>query len=113
MRSSDAWLGLPYDIFNFSMITAKVACMYNKLQADKIRLGDLYLTMASSHLYEQNIEAVNACLAGDTANFIKTYFDLNPVPENEILSGNWEFFMHSLVSCRDKVPSEFLWRIRP
>jgi thymidylate synthase len=53
MRSSDAWLGWPYDTFNFSMLSA-----YNLLELreramwfDNLRLGSLYLTAGSSHLY--------------------------------------------------------------
>lgn len=47
MRSSDAWLGLPYDIFNFSMVTHLVCAQLN----DGTVPGDLHLVAASSHLY--------------------------------------------------------------
>lgn len=51
MRSSDLWLGLPYDVFNFSML--------GHLLSIKLGLppGLLYLTAASSHLYQQNFKA--------------------------------------------------------
>lgn len=60
MRSSDIWLGLPYDIFAFSMISFYVAACYNdemkRLNKDYAFTipGTLYITAASSHLYEQH-----------------------------------------------------------
>ena len=49
MRSSDAWLGLPYDIFVFSQIANGIATM---LQVDT---GAMVLNLGSSHLYEQHL----------------------------------------------------------
>jgi thymidylate synthase len=63
MRSSDIWLGVPYDIFNFSMISMLVLCRLNfarakafagSEQAQIVDPGTLYLTAASRHLYESN-----------------------------------------------------------
>lgn len=56
MRSSDVWLGLPYDIFNFSMISCLVASALNarKDPATACSPGTLYLTLCSSHMYEEN-----------------------------------------------------------
>jgi len=69
MRSSDAWLGVPYDVFNFSMLTHLVCGHLNVKQSvrnptptPKIIPGDLYLTMASSHLYYDNFKAAEACV---------------------------------------------------
>lgn len=54
MRSSDQWLGLPYDVFNFSMLTHLVCGAYHMAgQRPVIEPGTLYLTAASSHLYEE------------------------------------------------------------
>lgn len=58
MRSSDAWLGVPYDVFNFSML-AYLVC---GLLADGTMPGELHLTAASSHLYEQDWDRARACL---------------------------------------------------
>jgi thymidylate synthase len=49
MRSSDAWLGVPYDIFNFTMITCEV--MARLSITHDLTPGTLFLTAASSHLY--------------------------------------------------------------
>lgn len=51
MRSSDIWLGLPYDVFSFTMI-ANALTWFDPL----IRLGSLTLNLGSSHLYETNLE---------------------------------------------------------
>ncbi len=54
MRSSDAWLGLPYDVFTFSCISAYVVA--SAIGVVHRGLGNLYLTMGSSHLYERHWE---------------------------------------------------------
>lgn len=64
MRSSDAWLGLPYDVFNFSMLGHLLCARLNQ-GADfgpMARPGTLYLTAASSHLYEEHWKEAAALL---------------------------------------------------
>lgn len=63
MRSSDVWLGIPYDVFNFSMITHLVCAMYADKSISKYLMpGTLYLTAASSHLYDTDIIAAKECI---------------------------------------------------
>ena len=50
MRSSDVWLGLPYDVFNFSMLQSIMAGELG------VRVGQLSLNLGSFHLYESNCE---------------------------------------------------------
>lgn len=67
MRSSDIWLGLPYDVFNFSMLAHEVCAMINTTfnstgchdveGSVSVMPGKLYLTAASSHLYDRNRKA--------------------------------------------------------
>jgi thymidylate synthase len=66
MRSSDAWLGVPYDIFNFSMLAHLVCSKLNaQLPIGELCLpGQLYLTAASSHLYEPNWVDAKVCSGG-------------------------------------------------
>ena len=59
MRSSDAWLGVPYDWFNFSMISLAVLL---ELSLPDVRLGDLYFTAASEHLYLRNKNRAETCV---------------------------------------------------
>lgn len=57
MRSSDAWLGLPYDLFNFSMLQRAVA---SELGAD---VGPLVLFVGNAHLYERDLPRVQEVLS--------------------------------------------------
>jgi thymidylate synthase len=62
MRSSDVWLGVPYDVFNFSMLGHLVCGMLNRARKPQVIPGKLFLTAASSHLYESNWSDARACL---------------------------------------------------
>lgn len=70
MRSSDIWLGLPYDIFSFSMlawlVTSKLNALAHPLD-DTVLPGTLHLTAVSSHLYDTNFEKAEAVLADHEA----------------------------------------------
>jgi thymidylate synthase len=48
MRSSDLWLGLPYDAFSFARLTACVAGALGR------EPGEVVITAGSSHLYEEH-----------------------------------------------------------
>lgn len=53
MRSSDAWLGIPYDWFSLSMVGAYVA-IYLRNTVDELKdltIGDFMLNAGSQHLY--------------------------------------------------------------
>ncbi len=66
MRSSDLWLGHPYDIFNFSAISFLVMLHLNKIRVENAELplilGNLHLTAGSKHIYERNWADVNQIL---------------------------------------------------
>lgn len=64
MRSSDAWLGVPYDWFNFSMLSAGV-CLLLRQKGIDVKLGALHFYAASQHLYEDNWHKIDACLSGE------------------------------------------------
>jgi thymidylate synthase len=68
MRSSDAWLGLPYDAYNFSMLANYLCSNLNQMLRAYIRLGSLTINLGSSHLYEEHWERarsiVNAPIGG-------------------------------------------------
>jgi len=53
MRSSDAWLGLPYDFFTFSQLTNYVAVLIGR------PVGSVTMNLASSHLYSQHFDLAN------------------------------------------------------
>lgn len=79
MRSSDAWLGIPYDVFSFSMIAHLLCCHLNQFDGEHIQVivepGTLYLTASSSHLYEENWLGALGCVNG---NFDDSQY---PTPE--------------------------------
>lgn len=66
MRSSDAWLGWPYDIFNFSMLSAYVALMVKAKGGPQLELGTLSLVAGSQHVYETNWGEVRKCIEDAT-----------------------------------------------
>ena len=110
MRSSDIWLGLPYDMFNFTMVAAYVTCQYNNLTRDKrVSLGELSVTAASSHAYIQNCERIIECINDASSH------DCNKLPTNFITESHWSWIYDCLISCRDKNESlnPESWIIRP
>jgi thymidylate synthase len=56
MRSNDAFLGLPYDVFLFTMVQELLA---SELGVD---VGSYYHCVGSIHLYERNVEAAESML---------------------------------------------------
>lgn len=54
MRSSDLWLGVPYDWFNFSMISTYVALYLRKILNVEIYLGELTINAGSRHYYKNS-----------------------------------------------------------
>lgn len=111
MRSSDVWLGLPYDLFNFSMLGTKLCCDFNLVYPSKtpITPGVLTVTAASMHLYHRDLNSTYELLYNSpVVNAVETL----PIPQ--IIAGDWSFFYASLRACRDKVAVDpQLWKIRP
>lgn len=57
MRSSDVWLGFPYDVFNFSMLSWQILEELRDSGLD-LQLGTLYLNAGSHHIYEKDLETL-------------------------------------------------------
>jgi len=55
MRSSDIWLGLPYDVFTFTMLTIQVALELFQAVGKKYELGYMFHNAGSRHLYNKNL----------------------------------------------------------
>lgn len=72
MRSSDAWLGVPYDVFNFSMLAGVVLL---ELDWRDLRLGTLRHVAGSRHLYERNFDGARACVHDGGRLFRHAPFD--------------------------------------
>lgn len=61
MRSSDCWLGVPYDWFNFSMLTKYLLLMLKEINPEVFStcdLGFLHFKANSQHIYEDDIPKV-------------------------------------------------------
>jgi thymidylate synthase len=63
MRSSDAWLGWPYDVFSFTMITTYIGILTRGLS--QVELGTLKIFAGSAHLYEKDWEKARSLLRAD------------------------------------------------
>ena len=62
MRSSDAWLGWPYDAFNFTCISTYILLEIFKQHKKLYKLGTLSINAGSQHLYERDWEKAKKCL---------------------------------------------------
>jgi len=124
MRSSDIWLGVPYDFFTFTMMATKLRCIYNDTNRQRVQPGLLYFTAVSSHLYDRDLEQVK--LVNDELRLtvngpLARSYDY-PMREPTLMLETpkpkpWEFYRRSLLACRDLKPTrqleiEGLWRIR-
>ena len=120
MRSSDVWLGLPYDAFNFSMLGHLVCAHINQSDFSKahgsVRPGNLCITMTSSHLYDENREGVDA-VAREL--FMKVLFgdadDLITPDTPAILYSRADVLMSTLKDLRTTEPGDSLrwWEGEP
>ena len=104
MRSSDVWLGVPYDVFNFSMLAHLVCAHVNNCVETRVSPGQLYLTAASSHVYMENFDAAGRCLSQDS-------LEQNKTPEylfNDVVA-----FTGCLTDLRDSKPGDPLrwWEV--
>lgn len=107
MRSNDLWLGRPYDMFNFTVMTLRILTLLNKDRNKPIGLGNMIMNVGSLHLYEKDFPK---CL--DLLGYNSTMLPASiRVPYAATV--NWKFVVDSLLACRDKVETSYLWRIRP
>lgn len=95
MRSSDAWLGIPYDLFSF--------CMLSYMIMDEVGLrgivpGRVTFMLGSSHIYDKDIDRATAVVysKGYTAPLYFSKRDLPIVdrlrdyPNDKLLKGEWK-----------------------
>ena len=64
MRSNDAWLGVPYDTFNFSAISFFIVCWLNHYNL-KCKLGSLSIQAGSRHIYETDFKKLDNIFTSD------------------------------------------------
>lgn len=107
MRSSDAWLGLPYDIYNFSMLANYLSTVLRKSFHIKNIPGYLVMNLGSSHLYAEHLEKAKEVIDGlkETAGFARSVHisEVNIPPQTQMifekqeLSGTgWDRYTNAL-----------------
>lgn len=109
MRSSDAWLGVPYDVFNFTQLQNSYAGVLG------VNRGWLAINMGSAHLYEQHWDVAHTVtplddpasdaysiyspdLSGhppDWLEHVLLYRDERSIPAD---AGVWERYARALVA---------------
>lgn len=103
MRSSDAWLGLPYDIFSFAMMSMKILCELNlRLRRDQpygptilsLMPGEMHLKLVSSHLYEEHFESAREVIIEEYG--LGIFSEPNWMPS--MCWTNWELTQNYLLS---------------
>lgn len=79
MRSSDTWLGVPYDWFTFSMLAGYVILYLKEIANLNLKLGKLYFYSGSQHLYTKSfgytINEVKNCICHTESDFDYAAFD--------------------------------------
>src|SRR6516164_2279498 len=112
MRSSDIWLGLPYDFFTFSQI---LSCVCGTLACE---VGSVQFNLGSSHLYESDLPKAEKILdeMGYGRSFVsercpgmppKELLDLLPYANNDCvrvqLEDPWFHYGKILTTGKDRL----------
>jgi len=85
MRSSDAWLGFPYDIFTFAMIATWLCIWLRQQGMTQLTLGDIIFNAGSSHIYEQHMIKSSMCVSKPETAFTYKPIDLDEFKDPEEL----------------------------
>ncbi len=97
MRSSDVWLGLPYDLFTFSMVAGTVFLKLRDKGLKLLDLGTLTNIAGSRHLYQQDVDKIRE------KNFLEEPGTINTVTDHS------HFFVPFFYSADDLL--EHLWAV--
>lgn len=60
MRSSDIWLGWPFDVFNFSMLAHYIILLIRERGGPALKPGKLWFTAGSQHAYATDWDKIEA-----------------------------------------------------
>ena len=99
MRSNDAWLGTPYDTFNFSAISFYIACHLNRVGI-KCKLGSLNIQAGSRHIYENDFKKLDDV-------FTSHHHDESELSFNSLINkykDNPKNFISNLREAADYIP---------
>jgi len=103
MRSSDIWLGTPYDLFNFSCLSAFLLLSLRAIDPrfKEIELGQIIMTCGSQHLYDINYTQAIEVLSKPEA------IKYAPLDLAEFVSP-WDF-LDNLEMLKDRKDSGHKW----
>lgn len=65
MRSNDAWLGMPYDVFAMTMLAMQVGLELSYHTGNSYQIGTMHHYAASRHLYIKDLEKAKSVLNQD------------------------------------------------
>ena len=117
MRSSDIWLGLPYDIFNFTMIMLTLAGTFG------LDVGRFHMNLGSSHLYQRDLELAERVLEDPVTRDVASPRRLTEEPPAElekalisddeifIIERPWSHYARVLRSWTNKHALEALYEL--
>jgi len=99
MRSSDCWLGWPFDVFNFSMLAQFVCLKLHEYTGRYVRPGTLFLNAGSQHIYERNFAKIEKILR-DPRDCSSGYWETDMTPGGVTPPSSAEFLLR-LHNLRD------------
>ncbi len=104
MRSSDAWLGIPYDIFRFACVGLHILAEFNNIiEHNYVSPGQLTISMTSSHIYKRDFEKVFKVLKSPTPE---------PIPYLHEFFNSWGSYHDALVDQRSGKLNR-IWTVVP
>ena len=101
MRSNDAWLGTPYDTFNFSAISFYIVCWLN-FHGIKCKLGELNIQAGSRHIYHNDFRHLDSI-------FTSVYMDETELNLNDLIpkyKNDPDLFIKNLEEAADFTPTK-------
>lgn len=109
MRSSDIWLGVPYDIFTFTMLTGAICLLIRERIGFMPKLGQLCNFAGSRHLYHNNVLAAQPFILADIEQLSRRFTGVEPFEP-----GRWQSWYHLVqhlewLSNIDYNDREWLW----
>ncbi len=92
MRSSDIWLGHPYDVFNFSMVSLALLIRLRNFGLT-VELGDLNLVAGSKHLYQTDFNGAQQVFDSVSQGGLPEDIVINPSifeTQDDLVERLWE-----------------------
>lgn len=86
MRSNDAFWGLTYDLFSFTLLQECMMLELQKAGMTDLELGEYIHTAGSMHIYERHFEMASAVVKGYLSHGFKAAAPMEPITLEELAS---------------------------